>query len=193
MSTNQLSIDDIRYAIKRQYQKSKLLKIEGYVSESAGSVTNYSAALLGPEGYRDILEHTLELVDKNRFPSVDFEAYDLTETQWLEGFQEQVTSWRISYGCVTGEIETQKPKPKENLTYQPESGFYVKSPDDGVTVLRNLYVVQKKVVKSADRKSSPLQSKNPIVRAKALARQVAPINNYLARLNIQPSNIKSIS
>jgi hypothetical protein len=186
-----MTTEEIRHAVA-EANKMGLLIIKGYRSEGSGAVLDYRLLPLGSAGYLNTLRAAVEAVTSPAFKRPDLATYNITEEAWAQGFREQVSAWYSAIERITsGTAESYNPK--EQLICFFHEGYWIRDPDDGVTVVKNLTVLESTIVTPPTKTvSDPLNSVNEVVRTKALVRKLSPIGTYIGRLNLATDKLKTI-
>lgn len=151
------------------------LSIHGYVS-SKGDVFDYTVRLLEDDGYRRLIQESLDKRDLLTPPEDMNPETEMVD--WQVALREQLESWKKS--LEGGHHRETRPLTKEGAIWVDET-----QPD--VIILKNLYCVECK----------PRQETVPVksaakTRFKNHIRAQCPIGNYLGQLNLKEGKFECV-
>ena len=158
--------------------KGGTLHIRGYRSGS-GAETNYTVKLLGPDGYRELVRESLDMLKEGKV--VKPEGVDLNI--WILACNEKQASFEAT---LTGETA-----PRNYARSMMEHEGYSSYEDEPDTfILRNLMKVSEEIVTPGETKMVKSAAKTL---AKAAIDKMLPIGKYLGQLNLAPGKYTSVT
>jgi hypothetical protein len=121
----------------------------------------------------------------------DMLKYDITVDDIKEAKEALVASWKASEHAADASEGKTEDKP---LVFHAKGAYFTDSEDEGVTILLGRIAVATEVVRGSDKPTgnSGLNSKSALIRAKEVYKKQTPLNSYLPRLNLRPSNVDDI-
>lgn len=173
-----MDIDQIKQIVSQAYSEHKQLRIEGYTSTD-GNISDMVVEFLGPNGYHDVLERSLELLQKG---DVDLDNPDGVAVG-AQAAAALATSWAKSLSGLHKERQF-----KEDLNYEDLVKQGYTTNEAGQVVIKNVSVVQCTNVSAAERK----ESATPLVRAKKFITNRTPMGKYRGQLNLSPDKVSNL-
>jgi len=173
------SRDEMRDVITKAYEGNKFLHLKSYVSNN-GSVDTMTIQMLGPNGYKDCLAKSLEMLSEG---TVDLNVEDGLE-MGAKAAASLSTSWAKSIAGLH-----KKKNYKEELSFQEidEIGYTINNAKQ--CVIRNVVVwIRFNEVIIPKNKSN-----DPLVRAKNEITYRTPMGGYRGQLNLHPDKVELVT
>ena len=176
--TKELTLEHIEQVVRETHAAGANLALEGYVS-SDGSVATMILEFLGPNGYKDTLAASLDMIAKGQV--------DLSSNEGLEVGAQAAAALSASWSkSLNGLHKTREFKEDLNFEEIDKQGYTLNSKEQ--VVLKNMAVVWRQGEQEVER--SP--SKTPLVRAKKEILSRTPMYAFRGQLNLAPDKLRDI-
>jgi len=185
-----MTLVEIQDVLIKAWQTSRVVRVDHYLSASTGRLANLTVKLGGPTGYRDTVaeqllkdNQTLDkvLLDKLRQHNVSVGVYSIVVEGILEKWRELIK-------------EDMYVDPKQGwLDLDVSKAFWMAYPKGGpVAVLLHTSRLSEEVIEPG-KSHSHLNSPKEEVRAREIFLQSTALRDYVPRLNLSSTKLKTIA
>jgi len=172
------TLEEMEEQVSLAWVTTKRLLIARYHS-SRGSNTDYLVDMLGPDGYKESLEQSLEMLQKGE---VDLEVEDGISVG-AQAAASLSASWAKS---LKGLHKPREYKHELNFEEIADKGYTLNDSDQ--IIIRNVRVCDAKAIESVPTKPSDKE----LVRAKQEIQKRTPMGSYMGQLNLSPEKCKLV-